>query len=310
MLSYLNLSRKPALFRSFTGLSIGEFNQLYGLVEGLYTAYERRRLGRKDRVNAVGQGRDFKLDLQERLLMLLVYHRLYITYTLAGFMFDLNQSNICRNIQHLIRLVKKCIPLPQKVHKSVRKLRTLEEVEEYFPDFKAVVDGEEQEIPRPKNRRRRKSHYSGKKKKHTVKTQFLVNKDGLIVHKTRYEPGSVHDYNIWKKTHPKVPPNVEMDADLGYFGIQKDFPHLKTHLPIKKPKGGKLSKKQKKHNRKLSKERVIVEHVISRVKKFNIIGQEFRNRLRHYNDSMDVVTGIVNFRVMLSLGMNVAAYAG
>ena len=43
-----------------------------------------------------GAGRPFKLNVRDRLLMLLVYYRLYITYTLAGFLFDLDQSNICR----------------------------------------------------------------------------------------------------------------------------------------------------------------------------------------------------------------------
>lgn len=310
MLSYLGLSRKPSLFRSFTGLSVVEFDRLYVFVEGEYVVFERRRLGRKNRVNVVGQGRRFKLNLKDRLLMLLVYHRLYVTYTLVGFMFDLDQSNVYRNIQHLTRLVKKCIPLPQKVHKRVRRLRTMEEVQEYFPEFKAVLDNTEQEIPRPRNKRRRKSHYSGKKKKHTVKTQMLVNKNGVIIHKTRYERGSEHDYWIWKKTHPVVPPNVEMDADLGYLGIQKDFPQLKTHLPIKKRKGRPLNKKARRHNRLLSRERVIVEHIIGAVKKYKIIGQEFRNRLRHYNNKMDVVTGLVNFTTMLSLGMNVASYVG
>ena len=65
MLSYLKLSRKPALFWSFSGLSVEEFNQLYVLVEGLYATYDIRRLGKKDRVNAVGRGRDFKLMLRE-----------------------------------------------------------------------------------------------------------------------------------------------------------------------------------------------------------------------------------------------------
>ena len=55
MLSYPKLCGKPALFWSFTWLSVGEFNRLYVLVEGLYAAYEFRRLGRKDRVNAVGR---------------------------------------------------------------------------------------------------------------------------------------------------------------------------------------------------------------------------------------------------------------
>ena len=38
-----------------------------------------------------------------------------------------------------------------------------------------MVFASEQEIPRPKNKRKRKSYYSGKKKKHTVKTQYMVN---------------------------------------------------------------------------------------------------------------------------------------
>jgi hypothetical protein len=40
--------------------------------------------------------------------------------------------------------------------------RTIDEVEEYFPGFKAFIDSAEQEIPRPKNKRRRKIYYSGR----------------------------------------------------------------------------------------------------------------------------------------------------
>ncbi len=76
-------------------------------------------------------------------------------------------------------LVKLCIPLPKKLYKRTRRLRTIDEVEEeYFPGFKAFIDSSEQEIPRPKNKRRRKSYYSGKKKKHTIKTQYMVNGEG------------------------------------------------------------------------------------------------------------------------------------
>lgn len=44
----------------------------------------------------------------------------------------------------------------------------LEEVEIYFPGFQAFIDSTEQEIQRPKNKKRKKEYYSGKKKKHTV----------------------------------------------------------------------------------------------------------------------------------------------
>ena len=116
-----------------------------------------------------------KLKLRERFLMLLVYYRLYITFTLSGFLFDLDQSNVCRDI---CMCLPRCILLPDKLYKRARKQWTVAEVEEYFPGFKTFIDSAEQEIPRPKNKRRSKRYYSGKKKKHTVKTQYMVNSDG------------------------------------------------------------------------------------------------------------------------------------
>ncbi|MFZ0221260.1 MAG: hypothetical protein WAM42_06135, partial [Candidatus Nitrosopolaris sp.] len=43
---------------------------------------------RKKRIRDVGAGRPFKLKVKERFVMLLVYYRLYMTYTLTGFPFD------------------------------------------------------------------------------------------------------------------------------------------------------------------------------------------------------------------------------
>ena len=89
----------------------------------------------------MGAGRRFKLDLKDRFLMLLVYYRLYITYTLAGFLFNLDQSNICRDIQKIERLVRQCLPISQKIYNITKRLRTPEEVEKYFlAGFLSFVD--------------------------------------------------------------------------------------------------------------------------------------------------------------------------
>jgi hypothetical protein len=88
MMSYALLSKKPGMFRIFTGLSIEEFDRLYQMIENRYEDYERERLNREDRKKRIGQGRRFKLGLIDHLLMLLVYYRLYITYALTGFLFD------------------------------------------------------------------------------------------------------------------------------------------------------------------------------------------------------------------------------
>jgi hypothetical protein len=54
------------------------------------------------------------------------------------------------------------------LYKLTTKLRTIDEVEEYFPGFKAFIDSSEREIPSPENKRKRKSYYSGKKKRKTI----------------------------------------------------------------------------------------------------------------------------------------------
>ena len=103
LLSYYRLSTKPFLFKSFTGLTVREFDDIYdnGIVKR-HGRHEIRRLSkRKDMERSIGAGRHFKLDVKNRFLMLLVYCRLYITYTLAGFLFDLDQSNICRDMQKI-----------------------------------------------------------------------------------------------------------------------------------------------------------------------------------------------------------------
>ncbi|MER5175795.1 MAG: transposase family protein [Candidatus Nitrosocosmicus sp.] len=148
MLSYERLSKKPLLFKSFTGLTVKEFDDIYNEIAKRYDKHEIKRLSkRKDREREIGAiGRHFKLDIKDRFLMLLVYYRLHITYTLAGFLFDLDQSNICRDIQKIEPLIRKCVPIPQKIYNKTKRLRTPEEeVEKYFPGFLSFTDCTEQQ---------------------------------------------------------------------------------------------------------------------------------------------------------------------
>jgi len=103
-MSYTRLAKKPLIFRSFTGLTISEFDFIYNELESKYDDHERARHFSKmnNRQRNMGAGRPFKLKVKERLLMLLVYYRLYITYTLSGFLFDLDQSNVCRDIMCML----------------------------------------------------------------------------------------------------------------------------------------------------------------------------------------------------------------
>ncbi|MDR4491172.1 MAG: hypothetical protein R2685_09780 [Candidatus Nitrosocosmicus sp.] len=140
-------------------------------------------------------------------------------------------------------LIKECLPIPQKLYKVTRRLKTREEVEEYFPGFMAFSDFIiEQSIPRLKNnRKKRRLYYSGKKKKkkkHTVKNLYTSNQKGLIIYTEQnvdIERYRRHDYKVYKKNHPKLPKEVMSMFDLGFLGVEKDYPtELKSSLPIKK----------------------------------------------------------------------------
>ena len=52
----------------------------------------------------------------------------------------------------------------------------------------------------------------------------MVNNQGIIIHKTKHKKGKRHDYDIYKKNHPVTPKNVVSVFDLGYLGVEKDFP--------------------------------------------------------------------------------------
>jgi hypothetical protein len=209
-----------------------------------------------------------------------------------------------RNIKYLEPLVEECIPLPKRVHEATKKINDEKELLKYFPEMKVFLDATEQEIPRPKNKRRRKSYYSGKKKRHTVKTQIMTNKNGLIIHKTGHVHGRKHDYDLFKDKHPPIPKDVEINADLGYLGIDKDFPLLRSRIPIKRKKGKVLEKKDKRYNKRISKARVVIEHVIGRMKKFRIMGNKFRNKLKRYDDMTSIISGLINLKVMISSGFD------
>jgi hypothetical protein len=302
LLSYDRLSKKPLLFKSFTGLSVQQFDDIYKIIESKYAKYEIKRLSstrRNKRERAVGAGRHFKLVPKDRVVMVLVYYRLYITYTLMEYLFGLDQSNVCRNIQKIERLIRRYLPIPQKLYKVTMRIKTREEVEEYFPGLLAFTDCTEQPIPRPKNRKKRRLYYSGKKKEHTVKNLYTTNQKGLIIYKTkRRQRGRKHDYKVYKKNHPKLPKDVLSMFDLGFLRVEKDFPEQLSSLPIKKEKDYELTEVQKEYNENHSAKRIVIEHAICRIKKYRIMNDVFRNRLRKYNKVSDIVSGLVNYRIM------------
>ena len=63
--------------------------------------YKRLSKRKHIREREMGAGRHFNLDTRDRFLILLVYYRLYITYTLTGFLLDLDQRTYAGTYKRL-----------------------------------------------------------------------------------------------------------------------------------------------------------------------------------------------------------------
>ena len=86
--------------------------------------------------------------------------------------------------------------------------------------------------------------------------------------------------------------------DMAYLGIEKDFPDQLSSLPNRKKRDMKLSQEEIEYNKSHSKIRIVIEHTICRLKKYKILADVFRNKLRKYRKVSDIVSGLINYRIM------------
>ena len=108
------LRRQPQTFRRLTGLSVEKFDELLPQLAPLFAASEVKRLSRPQRVRAIGGGRNYDLPLEDRLLMLLMYYRLYVSHAALGFLFDVDDSAVSRRIRQLEPLLAQFFRIPEK----------------------------------------------------------------------------------------------------------------------------------------------------------------------------------------------------
>ncbi|MFM2315223.1 MAG: hypothetical protein RLZZ04_4499 [Cyanobacteriota bacterium] len=143
-----------------------------------------------------------------------------------------------------------------------------------------------------KTQKKQSQYYSGKKKRHTLKSQVVIATDSLKVICTKYGTGKEHDFQLFKRSKVKPLEQVEILADKGYQGIKKI--HTSSYTPIKKKKGKGLALREKEYNRELAKQRIYIEHVIRCLKIFRILAQRYRNRRRRFGLRFNLIAGLYN----------------
>ena len=96
LFSYSTLRQKPRIFQKLTGLKLSEFE---GLIEKLQPEIKKRftHRGRRRRLAST----------EDKLCLLLVYYRTYVSHEFLGYFVGLHESNICRLFQRLAHLCPK-----------------------------------------------------------------------------------------------------------------------------------------------------------------------------------------------------------
>lgn len=304
-----DLTRKPNKFQRIVGLNINLFNLLVQQLIPHWEKAEEQRKSRSDRERQIGAGHPYKFQyLQHKLLLVLLYYKLYLTQECLGMIVGIDQANISRLLKKMLPLLEQAADpeLATYLNKIKEEYALAEKTSNLFafyekhPEFKeAVTDTTEQQCYRPQNNDKQKVYFSGKKKRHMLKTQISVAPNGHILDVSDTYPGSVHDKTIIdeEKTIEKFPEILCLRFDSGYQGVKQENPDHYIVLPTKKPKRKELSELAKEHNRVNSKRRIIVEHIFSRLKKFRILGNVYRGSVASYNQIFRSIASIHNFKL-------------
>jgi len=304
MISVNRALRSDRLIRATTGLPAPEFKPLVAsfnqeLQKERRIRYERG-VEQGVRERRPGGGRIGTLRTPtEKLFFVLFYYKCYPTFDVLGLLFDLDRSNACRNVQNLTSIVENM--LGKEMVLPERKISTVEELLELFPDVKDLfIDGTERPIQRPTDRAKQKENYSGKKKAHTRKNILITDKNRRIGYLSPPAEGKKHDYGMFKDLFPPglFPKSITLWLDLGFKGVESDYPATTVMMPKKKPKGGELTDEEKARNKAISGFRVLVEHAIGGLKRFGIATEKCRNKNDEFNDQvMTISCGLWNYHL-------------
>lgn len=303
MITYDRLSKTPKAFSALTGLTRDEFDRLFEAFEAAAEAHRaastHTKRGSRRRTRAAGAGHPHALASRTRLLLALVWLRVYPTYELLGWLFGLDKSNAWHNAQDVPEVLDTMTDFPfDRPDPDRRKLQTAAAVMGAFPEVRVIIDAKEQAFHRPTGWDRQKPFYSGKKKRHTIKNQVACTPGGRIVSVSTTAPGRTHDLTVLRYTGllDRLPAGAGVMTDKGYIGVATDAGTRPVVTPIRASKNHPLTDDQKASNRVINGCRVVVEHVMAQLSRFQVLRQMFRSVFGRHTRVFRVVALLVDRR--------------
>lgn len=286
----------PRRAQAMTGISKKEFDDLAITFEQVIN--ENKRIASIATIRRFGGGRIGRLaTTPEKLFYILFYLKTYPTFDVIGTWFDFDATNACKNTHILLLALEKS--LGRKIVLPDRKASSIEEIFERFPEIKDVfADGMERPVQRPRNQKKQRKLYSGKKKNHARKSVILTDDHKRILLLTQTKSARRHDKRLADKDSlfEAIPEDITVWVDTGFQGILKQ--HQNTMIPTKATKAKPLTIEQKQENKVISGIRVVVEHAISAIKRFRSVSEKYRNHRPNTDDKfMLTAAGLWNLHL-------------
>jgi hypothetical protein len=286
-----------------TGLTVAEFDVLTDEIMPRLAAAERQRLNqaRPERQREIGGGRTTNLSTYDQLLLTIVWLRKYPTHETLAYLFGISDSTVGRYIHRVLPVLEAAgraatsLPNPGK-----KRGRSLDDLLRDTPELAVVIDTFEQAVQRPATRAEADTYYSGKKKRHTLKSQVAVDDyTGQIVDIADSVPGPTADMALLKQSGlmERLPSEVGALGDLAYVGIATLHPQGRGACPRRKPRAKPRPLQDVAYNTAFARRRVIVEHTLNRMRRYEAVTQTDRHHRRCHATRVVAVALLVNHQL-------------
>ncbi len=262
--------------RALLGLEPAALSQL--LATTLPELVARRlaeQTAKPGRKRGPGGGRRRKLFPYQEVLLTLVYLRHNVSHAVVGQMFGVSADISENSFHEVVQLLRDLCP----AHRWDAEKKWTKREPSWHPNTLDVVlvDSFETPIARPSLPDAQRQLYSGKKKRHTLKTQIITDKRGEVLTIEPGHPGPMPDKTLYEQSAASGQyPRAARRADLAYQGVPEML------LPHKKKRGKagekakELTPEQKAENQQQASQRVYVEHGVRRCKAWRILRDELR----------------------------------
>ena len=281
-------------------------------------------------------GNRSKLKIRYIVFMSFFAKRTNLVPAVIGALFGMDRTTVVRQIDFIDGVLEAVLPGITSMGRQLAAIEDSDEFIK-FTKGELLHDGTLTRAPDSADTESEEtSGFSGKHHTPGFNTVLTCTGAGLLVASSKTVPGNRHDFRVIKENpvdlglfHMKGEPKSGESAkvmkktdnlfDKGFVGAAKHFKHIKSLIPhrgrhIKSPKeigeayrSGNdaavaaalgLTPEQYAENRKISSRRSLIERVIGRLKRWDILAGPFRGTASELNRQFDILGGITNLDIL------------